>query len=109
MVKDVIALAPAWGYLQTDIRLLDDKDFTTSGDSSAGRDKLTKDFDGIFASVKAADYKQALALLPAMSGDVDKLVTGKAAETVKGAIAQATKMAEHGAAWSTGATGREGN
>ena len=77
MVKDVIALAPAWGYLQTDIRLLDDKDFSNPAASSAGREKLTKDFDGIFALVEAGDYKQVLSQLPTMSADADKLLTGK--------------------------------
>ena len=98
MVRDVVALAPAWGYLQVDVSTLEDGAFVNSS-SSAGRDQLTKDADGIFALVKSGSYEQVLAALPAMSSDVDKFLTGKPAETLKGAIRDATKMAEHGLTW----------
>jgi hypothetical protein len=58
MVKDVIAMAPAWGYLQVDVRMLENSAFAKPADSSAGRAKLTKDFDDVFDLVKAGDYKQ---------------------------------------------------
>ena len=100
MVRDVVALAPAWGYLQVDVSTLEDGAFVNSSASaSAGRDQLTKDADGIFALVKSGNYEQVLAALPAMSSDVDKFLTGKPAETLKGAIRDATKMAEHGLTW----------
>ena len=91
MVKDPIALAPAWGYLQVAVSALDDK-------ASAARATLTKDFDAIFAEVKAANYQRASVLLPAMSADADKLLTAKDADAVKTAIAAAAKMAEYGVA-----------
>ena len=91
MVKDPIALAPAWGYLQVAVSALDDK-------ASAARATLTKDFDAIFAEVKAANYQRASVLLPAMSADADKLLTAKDADAVKTAIAAAAKMAEYGIA-----------
>jgi hypothetical protein len=99
MTNDVYAMAPAWGYVQTDVATLEDKAFATGVDPAAGKDKLTKDFDEIFASVKAGKYDQALAALPAMSADVDKTVTGKPADTLKDAIQQATKMAGRAVAW----------
>jgi hypothetical protein len=109
MVKDVITLAPAWGYLQVDVRMLEDIAFINPASATAGREKLTKDFDDIFYLVKAGDYKQVLKLLPAMSSEADKMLTGKPAETVRSAIQQASKMAERGAAWNDKTKGQKRN
>jgi hypothetical protein len=98
LVKDPIALAPAWGYLQVAVTTLDDKAFSDPSRASAARANLTKDFDAVFAEVKAANYRRASALLPAMSVDADRLLTPKDADAVKAAVAAATKMAEHGVA-----------
>jgi hypothetical protein len=100
MTHDVIAMAPAWGYLQTDVSTLEDKAFTSPADAAAAKAALTKDFDGVFTLVKAGSYDQALAALPAMSADIDKYVTGKPADNLHAAVQQATKMAEHGLDWS---------
>ena len=99
MTKDVFAMAPAWGYLQVDVRMLEDSAFAKPADAAAGKGKLAKDFDDVFGLVKAGDYKQVLTVLPAMSSDVDNLLTGKPAETLKNAIQQAKGMAERGAAY----------
>jgi hypothetical protein len=95
MTKDVIAFAPAWGYLQTDIATLDDKDITQAD----GRALLKKDFEAIFEWVKAGRYVEVQAALPAMSADADKVLRAKAAAAVKEAIREATKFADRGVAW----------
>jgi hypothetical protein len=46
MVKDVIALAPAWGYLQVAVTTLDEQAFMDAKHAAAGRARLAKDFDG---------------------------------------------------------------
>lgn len=99
MTKDVIAMAPAWGYVQTDIATLEDNSFTNPAQAAAGKAMLAKEFDGIFTSVKAGNYDQVLAALTGLSADVDKTVTGKAADNLRDAIQQSTKMAQHGLAW----------
>ncbi len=96
MTKDVIALAPAWGYLQTSVAQADDKDFKSN--AAASRAALAKHFDGIFTHVKAGRYDAAKAALPAMGADADRLLAAKA-DIVKAAIADATKWAERGLAW----------
>ena len=99
MTKDVLAMAPAWGYLQTAVITLEAKDFTSGVDAALARAQLTKDFDAVFAHVKAARYTEAKAALPAMSADAAKLLTGKAADSMKAAIAEAEKWADRGIAW----------
>jgi hypothetical protein len=95
----VIALAPAWGYLQVAVSMLDDKAFAGKADPASARAVLGKDFEGIFALVKAGSYEQAPALLPAMSADADKVLPGKAGEPLQAAIREAAKLAERGVAW----------
>lgn len=97
MTKDVIALAPAWGYLQTAVATSEDKDFKS--DAAASRAQLVKDFDAIFASVKAGRYDAAKAALAPMATDADRLLVGMRASAVKAAIADAGKWAERGEAW----------
>jgi hypothetical protein len=99
MVKDVIALAPAWGYLQVAVATFDDKAFAGKADAAAARAMLSKDFDGIFALVKTGSYEQVLTLLPAMAVDADKVLAGQAGAPLHAAILEATKLAERGVAW----------
>jgi hypothetical protein len=99
MTKDVLAMAPAWGYLQTAVITLEDKDFAQGVAAASARAALTKDFDAVFAQVKAARYTEAKAALPAMSADAAKLLSGKAAESMKTVIAEAAKWADRGIAW----------
>jgi hypothetical protein len=99
MVKDVIALAPAWGYLQVAVTTLEDSAFADKAIASAGRLLLTRDFDSIFALVKAGNYEQVVAKLPAISADADKVLTAKGGEPLRGAILEATRLAERGVAW----------
>ena len=99
MTKDVIALAPAWGYLQTDIATLDDGAFADRAHSAQSRAMLIRDFDGVFESVKAGRYRDVLASLPSLSADADRVLTAADSDRLKTAIGQAREMAERGAAW----------
>jgi hypothetical protein len=99
MSGDVIALAPAWGYLQTDIAILDDEAFADQTHAAAGRAELIKASDRIFDSVKAARYDVALADFPALSADADRLMTAKDAARLKGTIEKARAFAERGVDW----------
>jgi hypothetical protein len=99
MAGDVIALAPAWGYLATDIATLDDEAFADQSRAAAGRAALTKASDRVFDSVKAGRYDVALADLPALSADADRLLAAKDATRLKGAIERARAFAERGRDW----------
>ena len=99
MTGDVIALAPAWGYLQTDIALLDDEAFADRTQASAGRAALIKASDRIFESVKAARYDVALADLPVLSADTGRLLTAKDAARLKEVIENAQEFAARGRDW----------
>jgi len=98
MTKDVIAMAPAWGYLQTGVATLDNAAFLDSNQAATGRIALAKDFDGVFELVKSGRYEQVPARLDAMSANAAKLLTPASASTLKTTIAAAGKMAERGAA-----------
>jgi hypothetical protein len=95
MTKDVIAFAPAWGYLQTDIATLDDKDLTQPD----GRAVLTKDFDAMFERVRGGQYAEVQRALPLISADADKVLTPKAAGMINDAIREAAKFADRGVEW----------
>jgi hypothetical protein len=99
MTGDVIALAPAWGYLQTDIATLDDEAFADQAHAAAGRATLVKDFDRVFDSVKAGRYDVALTDLPALSAETDHVLTAKDAAKLKAAIEKARAFAERGRDW----------
>jgi len=99
MTADVVALAPAWGYLATDIATLDAEAFADHTQAAAGRAALTKNFDRVFDSVKAGRYDLALADLPALSTDADRLVAAKDAAKLKGTIEKARAFAERGRDW----------
>jgi hypothetical protein len=98
MTKDVIAMAPAWGYLQVGVTTLEDGAFLDPRQAAAGRAVLAKDFDGVFDLVKSGRYEQVAARLEAMSGDTGRLLTPASAATLRATIAAAGKMAERGAA-----------
>jgi len=95
MTKDVIAMAPAWGYLETNITGLDEKEFV----SAEGRAQLTRDFETIFSLVKERRYTETEAALSAMSADAGKFLSPGSAEKVKAAILGAAKFAGLGAEW----------
>ena len=99
MSGDVIALAPAWGYLATDIATLDNEAFADQTQAAAGRAVLTKASDRVFDSVKAARYDVALADLPALSADTHRLLTAKDAAGLEGTIEKAREFAERGRDW----------
>jgi hypothetical protein len=99
MTKDVIALAPAWGYLQTDIATLDDADFAKPQEAHAARALLAQDFDRVFAAVKAGRYADAQAALPALGDEARRVLTQKPAAMLADAVHAASAMADHGVAW----------
>lgn len=89
MIKDVIALAPAWGYLQTAIDLLD---------KGAARDRLQQEFASSFALVQQGNYAQVRGALLALAGDAGKSLTGAAAESFDGALSQARNLLDRAVA-----------
>jgi hypothetical protein len=97
MTKDVIALAPAWGYLQVGVTTLDAAAFLNSNQADAGRAALGKDFEAVFDLVKAGRYEQVPARLQIMSADIERLVKPASVAGLKAAIDAAVKMAERGA------------
>jgi hypothetical protein len=106
MVKDVIALAPAWGYLETDIATLGDDAFLDRSSAAASRGLLAKQFHASFDKIQAGKYEEAAALLPSLSADADRLLTAKDAGRLKVQIANATRMAERGVLWKAKETPR---
>ena len=99
MAGDVIALAPAWGYLATDIATLDDGAFFDPHDAAAGRAALTQWCERIFERVKTGRYDQALLIFPSLSAETGHLLTAKDATRLKGAIEKAREFAERGRDW----------
>ena len=106
MVKDVIALAPVWGYLETDIATLDDEGFLNRGSAAAARATLAKDFKLVFEKVEAGRYDLVTAMLASLSEKVERMLTAKEAERLKREIGNATRMAERGSLWNTRGTAR---
>jgi len=100
MTKDVIALAPAWGYLQVAVTTLDPAAFNVSDQGAVlvGRAVLRGNVDGIFDLVKAGRYDEVPARLDALSANADNLLKPPSANALKMSIAAARKMAEHGVA-----------
>ena len=98
MTKDIIALAPAWGYLDVAVSNLEDEEFQKPAEAAMARAALKKDFDAVFDDVKAARYEAARAKLATISADADKLLGPKAAQAVKTAAVNASKFADRGIA-----------
>ncbi len=98
MTKDVIALAPAWGYLDVAVTNLEDEEFLKPAEATAARASLKRDFDAVFDEVKGGRYDAARAKLATISADADKLLNAKAAQRVKTAIVDAAKFADRGVA-----------
>ncbi len=98
MTKDLTSLAPAWGYLQIGVTLLEANAFLDPNQAAQGRAALSRDFDGVFDLVKTARYGDVPARLAAMSANADRLLTPASATTFKATIAAAGRMAERGVA-----------
>lgn len=96
MTKDVIALAPAWGYLQVSVATLEDSAFSEQARAAAGRAILKADVDRVFDLVKSGRYAEIAGALASVSADAGKLLIAKDAERVNAAIVQAKAMAERG-------------
>jgi hypothetical protein len=96
MTKDVIALAPAWGYLQVAVATLEDGAFLDQARAVAGRATLGRDFDSVFDLVKSGRYDQVQGALANLSADAGKLLVAKDATRVNAAIVQAKAMAGRG-------------
>jgi hypothetical protein len=101
MVKDVIALAPAWGYLQTAIATLDEESFLDREKAAQTRASLSKDFDGVFEQVKAGRYDQAAALLPALETHAENVLTAKESGRLRDFIEACEHWSERGFVWKT--------
>lgn len=99
MVKDIVALAPAWGYLQTAVATLDDKAFLDSEHAAATRASLAKDFDAIFEQVKAARYDQAAALLPMLETHAENVLTAAESGRLRDYIEACEHWSERGFVW----------
>ncbi|HXJ01748.1 MAG TPA: hypothetical protein VNH44_11025, partial [Micropepsaceae bacterium] len=95
---------PAWGYLETDIATLDDEAFLNRDGASTSRAALTKQFNAIFEKVSSGKYDEAVAMLPPLSADIDRVLAAKQAAALKLQIADATRMAERGMLWKTRAS-----
>jgi len=96
MTKDVIALAPAWGYLQVAATTLEDSAFSEQARAAAGRATLKSDVDRVFDLVKSGRYAEIAGALASVSADAGKLLVAKDAERVNAAIVQSKAMAERG-------------
>ena len=76
--------------------------FTSAGaitQSGTGQVTLTNDFETLFSLVETGHYSEARSLLSALERDAVSVLTPKAAETIKAAIAEAGKMAQRGVEW----------
>ncbi len=99
MTKDPIALAPAWGYIETGIQTVQPAAFLDQAHVADGRMALRKDFETAFNLVRTAHYDEAVASLASFSADVDRVLSADVAQKAKSDIADATRMAERGALW----------
>lgn len=95
MTKDVVALAPAWGYLETSIAMMDDSEFT--GPNARGL--LKEDFEAVFALVRQGRYAEIEGTLAQMEEHTARVLSPKGAEIVKASIKNAAKFAAIGAEW----------
>jgi hypothetical protein len=98
MTKDVIALAPAWGYLQVAVATLEDSAFNEQARAAAGRVTLNTDVDRVFDLVKTGHYADVAGPLANVSADAGKLLAAKDAERINAAVVQAKAMVERGVA-----------
>jgi len=101
MVKDVVALAPAWGYLQTAIATLDDEAFLDREHAAQVRLSLRKDFDAVFEQVKAGRYDEASADLPMLETHAENVLTAKESGRLRGFIEACEHWSERGFVWKT--------
>jgi hypothetical protein len=104
MVKDVIALAPVWGYLETDIATLDDEAFVDRDSAAASRAMLATDFNAVFEKLQAGRYDDAAAGLPILFTHANRVLSSGQAQALQHRIADAAVMAEHGRAWKSAST-----
>ena len=102
MVRDVIALAPVWGYLETDIATLDDDAFQNRALIALSRGTLAKDFNIIFEAVEAGRYDIALAKMSAFTvADVNGLLTTTEARRLFAEIVKGGQLLSRGQTWKT--------
>ncbi|MES2292754.1 MAG: hypothetical protein V4527_05605 [Pseudomonadota bacterium] len=99
MTGDVIAMAPAWGYIQVDIATAADADFRNPANAVAGRAELLRKFDLVFAAVKAGDYPQAKQLLQPLREAADRQMTDATAKKIDEQIEKCRAMSETAQSW----------
>lgn len=95
MTKDAVALAPAWGYLETSIATMDDKEFVTPN----ARGLLKEDFEAVFSLVRQGRYADIEGTLAQMKEHASRVLSPKGAEIVKASIEDAAKFAAIGVEW----------
>jgi hypothetical protein len=101
MTKDVIALAPVWGTIETDIATADDKAFVAPDRAQASRVALKQMFGTVFDSVNAARYEDARSALARLSDEAGRVFVPKTAGNLQQEIQQAAGFLERGLAWKT--------
>lgn len=105
MVKDVIALAPVWGYLETDIANLPDDAFQNRALIAVSRAAMAKDFNVIFEDVEAGRYDMARQKLTTFAvADINGLLTANEARRLFTEIVSAGELLSRGESWKTQAS-----
>jgi len=97
MAKDVIALAPVWGYFDPDGSFLPDTAFLNPDQTVAGRAMLARWKLAVITSVREGRYQQALTNLRSMPAD--RFLIPVEAEKINSIIREATNWAERGMQW----------
>ena len=105
MVKDVIALAPVWGYLETDIANLPDDAFQNRALITVSRTAIKNDFNVIFEDVEAGRYDMARDKLSAFTvADLNGLLTPAEARRLFAYVVKAGELLGHAGIWKTQAS-----
>jgi hypothetical protein len=99
MTKDVIALAPVWGYIDTDIATAEDKSFLAPERAQASRVALKQMSGSVFELVKTGRYEEARSSLEQLSDEAGRALNAKSAENLKNEIKDAAGFLERGMAW----------
>ena len=99
MTKDTIALAPVWGYIDTDIATAEAGSFLAPEKADASRAALKQSFTALFASVKTGRYDEARASLALLTEETGRVLAPKAAAELHVQLEQASDFLQRGLAW----------
>ena len=107
MVKDVIALAPVWGYLENDIAALNDDAFQNRAVIAISRATLAKDYNLIWDDVRAARYDAALKKMSAFAvADINGLLAPAEARRLYAEVENGSRILTRAQAWNVKAPGQ---